>query len=147
MVTKLGRMVTYHEEPPLIKLGSFNQVVLWGHMTIQIVYITTDTRSMVTEESKVMVIYHEELPHRNSHTSLTCGCVNSSDKLKTLYLHFHNTYGKKTYQGGGIPCGISNHKPPWLLNEVVLWGHTTNEIIFTYRKSMDTKLDKVLTKP
>ena len=146
MVTKLGRMVIYYEEPQLIKLGSFNQVVLWGHMAIQIVYITTGNRSMVTEESKVVVIYHEELPHRNSHTSLTCGCVSSSDKLKT-YLHFHNTYGKKTYQGDDIPCGISNHKPPWLLNEVVLWDHARNEIIFTYRKSMDTKLDKVLTKP
>ena len=33
-----------------------------------------------------------------------------NDKLKTLYLHYQNAYGHKTYQGGDILQGAATHK-------------------------------------
>ena len=37
------------------------------------------------------------------------GLVKSSDKLK-LYLHYHNTYGHKTWQDDDLPSVTSNLK-------------------------------------
>ena len=36
--------------------------------------------------------------------------VKLHDKLKTLYLHCHKTYGHKTYHGGDILQGPPTHK-------------------------------------
>lgn len=47
------------------------------------------------------------------------GHVRLNDKLKTLYLHFHNTYCQKTYQRVGIPQGAPSCKCTWPLNEMV----------------------------
>ena len=49
----------------------------------------------------------------NSHNFLNMW---SSDKLKT-YIHYHNPYGHKTYQGADIPQGPLTHKFPWPLNK------------------------------
>ena len=49
----------------------------------------------------------------------------SRDKLKTLYLQYHNAYGHNTYQGDNIPQGTFNDKFAWFLNEVVFSGYVT----------------------
>ena len=46
-----------------------------------------------------------------SHTTLwTRDHVGSRDKLKTFYIHYHNTYGHQTWQGGCAQWGVSIHK-------------------------------------
>ena len=46
-----------------------------------------------------------------NHTTLwTRGHVRSRDKSKIFYVHYHNTYGHQTWQGGCIQWGASIHK-------------------------------------
>ena len=68
------------------------------------------------------------------------------DKLKT-YLQRHKTYDHNTYHGGDILQGIPTNKSTWTLNKMIMWGHVTNQMhyISTCRRTMDTKLGKVLT--
>ena len=68
----------------------------------------------------------------------------SRDKLKTLYLQYHNAYGHNTYQGDDIPQGTSINKFSWTLNGIVMWGHIKNltHYISTCRRPMETKLGK-----
>ena len=40
----------------------------------------------------------------------TCGHVKLRDKLKTFYLHYHNTFGHQTWQGGYLQGEASFHK-------------------------------------
>ena len=61
-------------------------------------------------------------------------------------LNYQNAYGHQTSQSGDLLLGAFTHKYAWHLNAVVSWGLMTSKIhIFTRRKSMDTKLGKVLT--
>ena len=46
--------------------------------------------------------------------------------LKTLYLHYRNPYGHKTYQGGDILQGVPTHKIAWPFSDVFLWGDMKN---------------------
>ena len=38
------------------------------------------------------------------------GLARSRDKLKPLYLHYHNAYDHKTWHGGDLPRVASTHK-------------------------------------
>ena len=59
------------------------------------------TRSEIC--SKLTIKTPEDVINPLSHTTLwTRGHVRSGDKLKTFYLHYHNTYGYQTWQGGYI---------------------------------------------
>ena len=71
----------------------------------------------------------------------------SHDKLKTMYLHYHNAYWYYTCQRVDILWGAPTHKFAWHLNEVVLWAHVANQIYYisTCRRTMETKLGKVLS--
>ena len=61
-------------------------------------------------------------------------------------LNYQNTYGHQTCQGRDKPRGAPTHIFVWHFNGVVFWGHVTNKIhIITYRRTVDTKLRKVLT--
>ena len=46
--------------------------------------------------------------------------LNTCEKLKTLYLHYHSAYGHKTYLDGDITQGASTNKFTRPLNEVVI---------------------------
>ena len=48
---------------------SFNHLILWGHATSKILYISTCTRPMATKHGKVTT-YSEGLPPINSHNPL-----------------------------------------------------------------------------
>ena len=79
---------------------------------------------MASKHDKV-VILSEGVSPMNSHNPLNMWSGGSCDKLKT-YLHYHNAYDHKTYQGGDIQRGSSTHKFAWPFNEVVMWGHVAN---------------------
>ena len=53
------------------------------------------------------------------------GLGRSSDKLKTLFLYYHNAYGHQTRQSGDIPWRAPTQKETWSFIHVVLWGHVT----------------------
>ena len=71
---------------------SFNHVVLWGHVTNLILYISTCTWPTTTKYGKV-VTYWKRLPSPNSYDPKKGGLMRSRDKLNTLYLHLQKTYG------------------------------------------------------
>ena len=71
-------------------------VVLQSHWTDKIQYISSYTRPVAKKHGRV-VIYREGPPPITSHNLLI---MRSHDKLETLYLHYHNAYGHKTYQSG-----------------------------------------------
>ena len=45
----------------------------------------------------------------------------SSDKWKTLYLHFHKASGSQILQSGDLGWGNPTHKVRWYMNYVVTW--------------------------
>ena len=49
-----------------------------------------------------VVTHPEGLPPMNSYNPLPYAHERSRGKLKTLYVHYHNAYGNKIYQGGVI---------------------------------------------
>ena len=48
------------------------------------------------------------------------------DKLKTLYFHYHNAYGHKTWKDDNLPRVASTHKVTWLYKHMVLIDYVTN---------------------
>ena len=61
---------------------------------------------MATKHGEV-VAYSEGFPPTNSHNPLI---MPSCDKWQTLHIHYLNTYGHQTCQGGDILQGASTHK-------------------------------------
>ena len=62
---------------------------------------------MATKHDKV-VTHRDGFPVINLYNSLN---MCSRDKLKTLYLHYHNAYGHKTYQAGEELQAINPNDP------------------------------------
>ena len=119
MATKLGRVVIYLEELPLIKLLD---PLITGFIRscdmLNILY-STCTRPMAIKHGK-MLVHLDGLPPINSHNPLNmCSRECSRDKLKT-YLYQQNAYGHKTYQRSDVTQGVSTHKFTYPLNEVVM---------------------------
>ena len=54
------------------------------------------------------------------------GLLRSRDKLKSLYLHYHNFYGHKTWQDGRLLWAASTLNVTWPYNQVILWDHVAN---------------------
>lgn len=81
---------------------SFNHVVLWGHMTNNIRYISSCRRTVNTKLGKV-VIYREKLPPLNvwshDHPLIRWPMWDQVANRKYLSLHFHKTYGHQAWQG------------------------------------------------
>ena len=77
------------------------------------------------------------------------GLVTSRDKLKLIYLYYHNIYGHKTLQAGDLPSVDSTHNfsPP--ISHVVLRDRVTyyKDYIFTATMSIATKLGRMMTYP
>lgn len=78
-VTKFVRVMTHcwHEVPTHKIVWPFNHVILGGHVTKYMHFISTCRRPKSSKLRKV-VTYRERLPNESS-----------CDKLKKLYLHFH----------------------------------------------------------
>ena len=55
------------------------------------------------------------------------GLARSRDRLKPLYLHWHNVYGHQTCSDGDIPCQTVNHKVIRNFEHVILQGHVTKK--------------------
>ena len=72
--------------------------------------------------------------------------MRSRNKLKLLYLHYHNIYGHQTSQDGDIPWQPPNHKVIQSFDHVVLQGHVANKKhhISITRVSMATKLGRII---
>ena len=45
--------------------------------------------------------------------------------LKTLYLHYYNTYGHQTWQGGDFLWEAVTHKVRWTFDHKVVLEHAT----------------------
>ena len=132
MVTKLGRVVTYLEELPFIKLHH-PSITRFCKITWQVKYfISTSTRLMAINHGKV-VTYRERLPPINSHVY-----VKSHGKLKasplSQWLCSQNLPGLVTYHEELPPISlhdpllppISLHDPllpPISLHDPLMWWY------------------------
>ena len=54
------------------------------------------------------------------------GLWRSSDKLKSLYLHYQSAYGYHTWQESNLPCWTLAYKIAWSFDYVVLRNYITN---------------------
>ena len=75
-------------------------------------------------------------------TLWSCDLARSREKIKPLYLHYHNIYGHQTSKDGDISWQAPNHKVIQGFDHVVLQGHAANKNhdISITRVSMTTKL-------
>ena len=102
MAINFGRMEIYIEEFPFLKVTiSFDCMVLQCHVNYFSCCITTTTRPITTKLGR-MLTYYKKLQSIKSHSLLKTWSRESHDKLKSFYLHYHNTYGYQTWEGGYI---------------------------------------------
>ena len=80
-------------------------------------------------------------------TLWSSGLVRSCDKLKSLYLWYHSTYGHITSQDCNLPWWAPAQKVAWHFDHVVLWNLVTNRnnYISTTTLPMIFKLAKLVT--
>ena len=101
MAINFGRVRIYNKEFPAIKffIRVFDYVVLQGQTNYFSCCITTNTRPVATKLSKAVTSIEKLQPikSQNPLDTSTHSPVRSHDKLKTFYLHYHNTYGHNTY--------------------------------------------------
>lgn len=73
--------------------------------------------------------------------------LNTSLKLKTLYLHYRIAYGKRTWSDHDIQQEDPMPKVTWFFNHVVLLVYSINKLSYvsTCTSSMTTFHDKVVT--
>ena len=91
-------------------------MVLQGHVTY---FSTCITKPMATKLGKVVT--YLKIFNPLIHTTIsTRGHVRSRDRLKKIYLHYHNTYGYQTWEDGYIQEGVSFDKvTPFLSHGLV----------------------------
>ena len=84
----------------------------------------------------------------NSNSGLKWEHLESSfSATKTVYLHYHNTYGHQTCQSGDLPWVALIFKITWPFHHVVLRDRVTNWNHFNYttRVVMATKISSMVT--
>ena len=79
------------------------KAVLQGHVTNESHYISTTRVSIATKIDRILTYFDGLLLIYSLDPLITCGFARSGDKLKALYLYYHNTYGHQTWQGDDIP--------------------------------------------
>ena len=133
-------MATYLDGILLIKV--LNSLVTWSYK----MWHTKTNTSTITQS-----LWLRNL-HKGAPINIVTWPFKHAVTSKTLYFHYHNAYGHKTYQGNDIGQGAHTHKFAWALNEVVLWHHTTNKKqdklkihISTSTRLKTTKHARVLT--
>ena len=92
MTTKLGMVVTYLRR--LVPIKSYNS---WVTCSYRITWQTILSAVSMAIKLDSMATYL---------TLWSSGFARSYDKLKPLYLHYHNAHGHQTWQGGGLPWGL-----------------------------------------
>ena len=101
MATKLGRMVIYLER--LLPIKSHDHIITWSWK------ITWETKniSLLPQCLWAQNLAGWWLTLRSSYpcyfTLWSSGIGKLRDKLKSLYLHYHNVFGHKTWQDGDLP--------------------------------------------
>ena len=80
MATKFGKMMTYSEQLPSMKL-----------------------LDPVATKLGSMVAYLARLLPLKLHDTLSSGFARLRDKLKTSYLHYQSSYGHQTWEDGDLP--------------------------------------------
>ena len=149
MATKLGKLVTYHKELPLIKI--LDPSILWffgvmWHIKYSISPLAID---QATKYRKV-VTQCEEFPPINSYNHLNMCLWEVTWQIKNIISPLSQSLlwsqVLSTYRGN-ILQGTPTHKFAWLLNKMVVEGQVINlkRYISTCRRPMDTKLGKVMT--
>ena len=102
------------EDPTFKVTWPFDHVVMWQ---IQKIYICSSTIPMATKLGKVVTCGGGT--HLQSHVTfwLRGHVINS----KNLYLHFCNTCGHRTWQGGNLPSKDPPYVVRWPVDQVVTW--------------------------
>ena len=89
MATKLGKVVTHYEQLPLIK--SYYTSVMQSNG------IKWQAGDQVTMCYQMWQASKRDFYSQNCMTLWSSGLAGTCDKLKPLYLHYHNTYEHQTW--------------------------------------------------
>ena len=75
------------------------------------------------------------------------GLTESRDKLKSLFFHYHSSYGHQTWRDANLLLRTPANKFTWSFDLVVLQDHmaNSNHYIFTTTVPMVTKPEKLVT--
>ena len=114
----------------------FDKVVTWY---IQKTYICSSAIPMATKFGTLVPCSGGNPPSKSRDLLITW----SRDKLKHLYLHFHNTYGHQTWQGGNLPLEDPTYLVRWSFDNVATW-QIQETYICSSAIPMATKLGRVV---
>ena len=92
----------------------FDNVVTWH---IQKTYIYSSAIPMTTKFGRLVTCSGRNPPSKSRDLLITW----SRDKLKHLYMHFHNTYGHQTWQGDNLPLENPTYLVRWPFDNVATW--------------------------
>ena len=123
MGTKLGKVVTYHEELPLISYVIPQSRGFVRSPDVLNLYISTSTRPMATKHGKRGGDSPWGASNQNSYYPLNICSWEVTQKIKTSP---PKQCLSQVFQGGATPQGAPTYKYAWPLSEVVMWGHVTN---------------------
>ena len=119
MVTKLGRVVTYHEDLPHIKLHDSSLSWLYE--------VTWQIKSIISPLSQCLWLQNLSgwwNIARSSQPSICmtpqwAGLVRSCNKLSELYLHLEKTQAHQTNPGADLPWETPTLKVTWPLDYLI----------------------------
>ena len=86
---------------------------------------------MTSKLSKI-VTYFERLSPIRSDDLWSRGLAWPSDKLKPLYLHYHNFYYHETWKVGHLLWEAPTHNVTWILDQVVWQNRSRNKLKLFY---------------
>ena len=101
-------------DPTFKVTWTFDNVVTWH---IQKTYICSSAIPMATKFDKLLTWSEGNPPSKSRDLLITW----SRDKLKHLYLHFHNTYGHQTWHGGNLLLKNPTYLVRWPFDNVATW--------------------------
>ena len=109
--TKFGRMLSYHEDLPLVK--SYDSLMKWSsEITWQLTMNLTSTkRSMGTKFPR------------------------SRDKTKPLYLHYHSAHDHQTWQDAELHRATATHKLTWPVGRAFEWSRDKLKPLHFFHKN------------
>ena len=126
MATKLGRMVSNLWGLLLIML--LDSLATWScESTWHIKFIISHLPQCLWPLNLAGVWRTIKESQPLSHKTLSSrGFARSSDKLKTLFFHYHNAYDHRTWKDGFLPWTNSTQNVTRSYNHLVLQYHVTN---------------------
>ena len=124
MATNFSKVVTYHEELPLIELIDPSITWFFEFTWLMKYLISPNCYRPVTTNCSKMLTHYKGIPPVNSYNSLSMCLREVTWQIKSISPH-HSAYCHKAYQDGDIMQWVPTQFA-WPLNEVVMWGHVTN---------------------